>query len=303
MGSRRNVEGIPEVVKMAEIIVPILTPFKENKIDKEILKEHASSLLKAGVDRIFVNGTTGMGPALSREEKETTLRAVMDVTEKVIFQIGGLNMDDVKYLAKLAKDLSVKTVASYAPYYFTGLPKWLIIKYFKEICEIHDEVYLYNYPSAVGKDVDAETVSEIGCIKGVKDTNDSINHSLQYKKIPGMKVFNGADTLVMTAISTGLDGTVSAAANFVPDVLVNIRENVLKADIGSAMRLQFMVDELVSTAKGFGYIPSIYVLTKELMGYDVGEPRPVLFPLNESQSIELLNKTKEIFEKYSWSKK
>ncbi|WP_149528689.1 bifunctional 2-dehydro-3-deoxy-phosphogluconate/2-dehydro-3-deoxy-6-phosphogalactonate aldolase [Sulfuracidifex tepidarius] len=285
---------------MAEIIVPVLTPFNDGKINIELLKEHTSSLLKAGVDRIFVNGTTGMGPALSPGEKETNLKAVLEVTDKVIFQVGSLNMGEVKSLAREGKELGVKTIASYAPYYFTGLPKSLIVRYFKEICGEHDEVYLYNYPSAVGKDVDAETVKEIGCLKGVKDTNDSINHSLQYKRVnPGMKVFNGADTLVMTSIATGLDGTVSAAANFVPEVLVEIRRKVSEGKVGEAMKLQFMVDELVSLAKGYGYIPSIYVLVKGIRGYDVGNPRPPLFPLGDVERKELLDKAIKIMEKYN----
>lgn len=288
---------------MAEIIVPIVTPFKKGEIDAEALKLHASSLLHAGVDRIFVNGTTGMGPALTGKEKERGLRAVMDVTDKLIFQIGSLNMEEVKSLARIAKDMGVKTVASYAPFYFTGLPKSLIVRYFQEICNEHEEVYLYNYPSAVGKDVDAEVVKEIGCLKGVKDTNDSINHSLQYKRVnPGIKVFNGADTLVMTSISTGLDGAVSASANFVPDVLVKIRSHVMEGKVGEAMKLQFMVDELVSIAKEYGYIPSIYVLTKSLMGYDVGEPRPVLFPLDEKQGSELISRARKVMEKYGYTK-
>ncbi|WP_256202649.1 dihydrodipicolinate synthase family protein [Sulfuracidifex tepidarius] len=67
-------EGIPEVMKMAEIIVPVLTPFNDGKINIELLKEHTSSLLKAGVDRIFVNGTTGMALPYLLGKRRPTLR-------------------------------------------------------------------------------------------------------------------------------------------------------------------------------------------------------------------------------------
>ncbi|WP_252896839.1 hypothetical protein [Metallosphaera hakonensis] len=39
-------------------------------MNKEALKQHATNLLNKGVDLIFLNGTTGLGPALSKEEKK-----------------------------------------------------------------------------------------------------------------------------------------------------------------------------------------------------------------------------------------
>lgn len=99
-----------------EVVVPILTPFNpDGTINREALKTHATNLLEKGIDLIFLNGTTGLGPALSKEEKKETLRTLSDVADRVIFQVGELNLNNVLELVKFSSDYGVRAIASYSP--------------------------------------------------------------------------------------------------------------------------------------------------------------------------------------------
>ncbi len=281
------------VSKMAEIVTPIITPFtKDNKIDKERLKAHAENLVRKGIDKLFVNGTTGLGPSLTPEEKLENLKVVYDVTDKVIFQVGSLNIDDAIRLAMLSKDYDIVGIASYAPYYYPRIPEKHLIKYFKTLCEKSPHpVYLYNYPGATGKDIDGRLAKEIGCITGVKDTNDNLIHSLDYKRFnPNMIVYNGSDMLIATAISTGLNGSVTAASNYLPEVTLSIKKLASEKRVDEAIKIQFVLDEVVEISRAFGSLSANYILTKYFQGYDVGYPRPPIFPLTAEEESELIKK-------------
>ena len=281
---------------MAEIIVPILTPFNEKgEIDGEKVKTHVQNLLRKGVDIIFVNGTTGVGPALSKDEKRKMLDYVLDVTNKVIFQVGSLNMKEVLELVNYANERDMIAVASYPPYYFS-IPKDFVVKYFKEICEASKHpVYLYNYPGATGKDVDVNLAKEIGCIKGVKDTNPDFAHTIRYKEL-GIKTYNGLENLAIASLSV-LDGTVVGAGNYMPELFSQLREYIKSGDMRKALDLQLKIDKIDGTTIPYGKISSMYYLVKELQGYDVGVPRPPMYPLEENKVKELIEKVRKIWNK------
>ncbi len=278
---------------MPEIISPIITPFNHNnEIEKDKLKLHAKNLIEKGIDALFVNGTTGLGPSLRKEEKLKNLEIIYDVTNKIIFQVGGMDIEETIELIKASKDYDIIAIASYPLIYYPRIPEEHIIKYFK-ILNDHSPhpLYLYNYPLATGKDVDAKIVQKIGCIKGVKDTNESIAHSLDYKRFnEGIKVYNGSDMLILTSMSTGLDGSVASSTNYLPELAVKIKQYILNNDKEKAIKLQFLLSDIAEYARSLGSLSANYIFTEFFQGYDIGIPRGPIF--------ELENK-KEIFTKLS----
>ncbi len=272
-----------------DIIAPVVTPFRSGKLDLDAFASHIRNIVRKGVDAVFVAGTTGLGPALSVEERKALLEAAASAAKRVIFQAGALNLDDVVALVKYAERFDVEAVASVPPYYFPRLSERQIVRYFKDICSATSlPVYLYNYPTATGKDVDARIAKEIGCLKGVKDTNEDIAHTLAYKRLlPDMRAYNGSDSLVLASFAVGLDGVVASSANYMPEVLVGIREAVRAGDLERARRLQFLINEVLDVARPLGYSSAVYELIKAFQGYDVGEPRPPIYPLEDEDKDKL----------------
>ncbi|EWG06593.1 MAG: dihydrodipicolinate synthetase [Candidatus Aramenus sulfurataquae] len=282
-----------------EVIVPIVTPFtRDNALDKAKLKEHAENLIEKGIDAIFLNGTTGMGPSLSAEEKKEALKTVYDVTDKVIFQLGGLNLDDVLSLLSFSKDFSILGVASYSPYYYPGLPSKWVVKYFKAIVEKSPHpVYVYNYPQATNFDVTPQLIEEIGGVTGIKDTNDDFVHSLRYKRFTNLKVYNGSDYLTLQSL-TFLDGTVTAGGNYMPELLVLQKRLVSQGKVAEALQVQETYYKFLDLARKYGMMASHYVLVKELQGYDVGYPRPPIFPLTQEEVEGITREVRELRKEY-----
>jgi len=283
---------------MPEIISPVITPFdKENKIDKEKLKIHAKNLIDKGIDALFLNGTTGLGPSLSFSEKLENLRAVYDITNKIILQVGSLNMDETLKLVKLSKDYEIIAIASYPPYYYPRIPEKQIIKYFKVLCDhsVHP-VYLYNYPTATGKDIEARIIKNLD-IKGVKDTNENIAHSMEYKRVKEeMKVYNGSDLLVAASLLLGLDGSVASSTNYLPELLVKMKNSIIEGKINEALKLQKILSEIIETSRSFGNLSANYVLCEYFQGYNLGKPRAPIFELEDDEKNALLNNLKKMKE-------
>ncbi|TRM86169.1 2-dehydro-3-deoxyphosphogluconate aldolase, partial [Sulfolobus sp. E3] len=122
-------------------------------------------------------------------------------------------------------------------------------------------------------------------------TNDNLIHSLDYKRFnPNMIVYNGSDMLIATAISTGLNGSVTAASNYLPEVTLTIKKLASEKRIDEAIKIQFVLDEVVEISRAFGSLSANYILTKYFQGYDVGYPRPPIFPLTTEEESELIRK-------------
>jgi 2-dehydro-3-deoxy-phosphogluconate/2-dehydro-3-deoxy-6-phosphogalactonate aldolase len=274
-----------------EIVSPILTPFNRwGEIDKEKLKEHARELIRAGIDKIFLNGTTGLGPSLTTKEKIENLKVVYDVTDKIIVQLGGLDLKEVLEAVKTTKDFNIVGIASYSPYYYPRIPEKHLIKYFKTLCETSPHpVYLYNIPIATGKDINAKLANEIGCLRGVKDTTENISHSMEYKVYNNMIVYNGSNSLVMISLSL-LDGSVASGTNFLPEIYLAIRNLIKNGKFKEAWNLQLIINEIMDIAREYGNLSAFYPLVKYFRGYEIGYPRPPIFPLEEFEIKELYEK-------------
>jgi 2-dehydro-3-deoxy-phosphogluconate/2-dehydro-3-deoxy-6-phosphogalactonate aldolase len=284
---------------MQKIIVPVITPFDTSgKVDTEKLKKHVSNLLEKGVDAIFLAGTTGLGPMLSFREKKEMLDALCGVTQKIIFQIGELNLENVLTLAKEAKDYSIIGVASYPPYYFPNLPEKWVLSYYEKIYAAYEHpIYVYNYPLATGFNVTPSVLKQLGenVVKGIKNTMNDLAQSLEYKYLlPKLEVYTGSDTLIVSSFASALDGVVSGAGNYVPHLLVKIRELLKEHKTQDALKVQSLVTKLTQLSKKYGSLSANYVLTEELMGYDVGVPREPIFSLDEQQRFSLKSEIREL---------
>ncbi len=279
-------------------IVPILTPFRGNEIDGEKFKDHCLKLLRDGIDMIFVAGTNGMGPALSFQEKKMLAEYCSDIPDRVIFQVGSLNLEESIELARIARSMNFYAVAALPPFYFGGIPEEWIIRYYTQISEVM-ETFIYNYPKFTGYDINADLARKIkkkgGNILGVKDTVSDIDHMMRYKYlIDDFMVFSGPSNYILHAAVNGLDGAVAAAGNYATEMFVQILDDT--ARYGRAN--QIIIDEIFDAASRYGQWASNYSLVRILRGYDAGDPRPPFYPLDDHTEEKLRSEVRSIMQKY-----
>ena len=74
------------------VLLPIITPFDEKvRVDEQIMRALVDFHIKAGVQGLFVLGSTGQGPAMTIEERKQAAAIALDQARSrvpVIIHIG-----------------------------------------------------------------------------------------------------------------------------------------------------------------------------------------------------------------------
>ncbi len=284
-----------------ESIVPIITPFTENKVDKVLAVQHGEDILKGGIKYVFLAGSTGLGPSLVESEKLVLLDAFAHVPDNVILQCGSLNLEESINLARNAKKYKIHAVAALPPYYFTGMKREWIIKYYTKISAEYQTI-IYNYPDTTGYNITYDMVNDIkkagGNVIGIKETTFNMNDILNTKMyVPNFSVYTGPDQYILSAYRLRLDGYVSGAGNYGYKIIKKIEENY---DNNDGDRYQFLLNELSALSRKYGTMSSIYDMVEIMTGIKSGSPREPFFKLAPEEKGALEKEMNEVFKKYNF---
>lgn len=274
---------------MAQIVAPLVTPFVGGRVSTQKLERHARVLLSNRVDVIWLCGSTGLGPSLSADERQAMVQALSFAADRLILQVGSLNLAESLELAALAKRLGVRFISAYPPFYYPRIPEAWVVRYYTQLSRVHPLI-VYNYPAATGFDVTPSIIKQVikagGDVQGIKDTVNDINHMLTYKMELGEEfvVYSGAGTNMLAAVRMDLDGVLSGIVNYAPELVAKLVDNAASR-LGFEAQLE--ANALSSLAKKYGQWSANYSLVRLIKGYDVGEPRPPVYPLTQREERQL----------------
>jgi 2-dehydro-3-deoxy-phosphogluconate/2-dehydro-3-deoxy-6-phosphogalactonate aldolase len=276
-------------VSVAQIVAPLVTPFVGGRVSTQKLERHARVLLSNRVDVIWLCGSTGLGPSLSADERQAMVQALSFAADRLILQVGSLNLAESLELAALAKRLGVRFISAYPPFYYPRIPEAWVVRYYTQLSRVHPLI-VYNYPAATGFDVTPSIIKQVikagGDVQGIKDTVNDISHMLTYKMELGEEfvVYSGAGTNMLAAVRMDLDGVLSGIVNYAPELVAKLVDNAASR-LGFEAQLE--ANALSSLAKKYGQWSANYSLVRLIKGYDVGEPRPPVYPLTQREERQL----------------
>lgn len=288
-------------MKQLESIIPLITPFTNNRVDKQLAVDHGNDVLRGGMKYLFLAGTTGVGPSLSTQEKLDLLDAFSNIPDSIMLQVGSLNLEDSVDMARTAKKKKIHAVAALPPYYFTGLKREWLVKYYVKISSEYPTI-IYNYPDTTGYNITYDIVNDIkkegGNVIGIKETTFNMNDILNTKMyVDDFKVYTGPDQYILSAFRLNLDGYVSGAGNYGYKIIKNIEENY---DNENGDKYQFLLNELSDLSRKYGTISSIYNMVGIMTGINAGCPREPFFKISESDSLQLKSEMDLLFKKYNY---
>ena len=220
-------------VKPTGIIPPLVTPLNSDEsLDLPRLKSHIDFLLAAGVDAIFVLGTTGEFYALDEPEKQAvTATAVAHCRGRapVYVGTGAETTREVVRLTKMAEKEGADGVSVITPYFIRPTQAELA-DHFRRVAEsTRLPVVLYSNPGpCAGLAIEVETVvrlAEVPNIVGIKDSSGDLANTIELIKATNPETFavlNGRDTLILAALQFGAAGAIPATCNVAADLCVGI---------------------------------------------------------------------------------
>ncbi len=252
------------------VIPPMVTPLRNaNELDLPGLERLVSHIIGGGVHGLFILGTTGEGPVLSRHlQRELIRQACRAVSGRVPVLVGITDtaFEESVSLAETAAEQGASAVVVAPPPYFRlGQPE--LLEYVAHLAaRLPLPMMLYNIPSCTKTVFEPDTVRQAAGIPGVVGLKDSSGDMDYFRTVmtrlgaqPGFSLLIGDEKRLGEAVLTGARGGVPGGANLCPDLYVAIFEAACRRDHEALARLQRRLLELHSRLYEIGKHPSSFL--------------------------------------------
>lgn len=275
-------------------ITALITPFRDDKLDRDGLRANIRFQIAAGISGILVCGSTGEAPNLTESEWEEVVEIARDETQGKTPLIAGAGTNStyksVKQI-KRAEELGADAVLVVTPYYNKPTQEGLY-RHFRACAEATQlPVIVYNIPPRSVVNILPATVERLArdCanVVAVKEASGSLDQASEIVVRCGERItlLSGDDSLTLPILSIGGKGVISVVSNIVPQDVEEMVRSYLAGRVEVARRMHL---------KMFPLIKALFVETNPIpvkaamnfLGMAGGIPRLPLCPLSkENESI------------------
>ena len=231
------------------IIPALITPLDEHGEPDEVsIQRLIDFQVDAGVNGVFVLGSTGEGPLLTSGRKLRVIRATVDAVRgrvPVLAAISHSSPAESVAFGHLAHEAGANALVTTAPFYFLHSQAELLT-YFRFLKrELDLPIATYDVPSAVKVKLSTQTVrtlAEEGLVIGIKDSSGDLagfrEAVLATQHVPDFRLLTGSEHHVDAALQVGGHGGVLGLASVIPGVYVDILRAATEGDWPRAAELQ-----------------------------------------------------------------
>jgi len=275
------------------ICTPICSVFSANggRIDEVAQKKHLDRLISAGVQVIAVCGGTGEFSFLTREER-------LMLTEMVAKHLGGraklivhvsavMTQETIEY-AKHAEDQGADCLLVLPPYFEGPTLDGCYEHYEKVAQSVSTDLMAYNIPVHSGIDVTPEFAQKLMKIDNINYLKDSTGDFIRIQQLvkAGVKVFNGADPLMLYGLMADSVGCFWGSSNAIPELAVKLYALCEEQQWEKAKVLWNKIYAVNDFVWHNPFNPSVKALAN-LLGHDLRECRRPVQPLTDAEAYEL----------------
>lgn len=280
---------------MIEGVLPaLITPFtKDNRVDKDGIRQNIEFLIDGGVSGVVPCGTTGEAATLSIQEHEKVIEYVVEYSSvPVVAGTGSNNTAEALELTKFAQDAGADAALLITPYYNKPNDSGML-KHFMTIAKDVDiPIIIYNVPSRTGINLKPELtakLAKVSNIVGIKEASgslDQITRIIELTKDEDFAVLSGDDGLTLPILSIGGTGVISVVANVAPKLVVSMVEAFRNGDSERARELHMTLAPLIR-AMFLETNPVPVKKAVELIGLPAGDLRLPLAHISQDNEKKL----------------
>src|SRR6185503_9795323 len=249
------------------VLLPIITPFDEKvRVDEQVMRELVDFHIKAGVQGLFVLGSTGQGPAMTIEERKQAAAIALDQAKSrvpVLIHVGTADAGSAVELAEHAAVHKAEAVAIVPPYYYSDHTEYEIIAHYKAVHKaVPLPIYIYENPKYSGISIPPgfalRMKEQVPALKGIKVAYGQ-GALLEYVRLlPDVSVFIGNADL-FGLVLFGVACLINPLTSFVPEICVELFTALDKQDYPRAVLAQKKVDAAVrivaARLRKYGRVP------------------------------------------------
>ena len=297
--------------KYGKILVPMVTPFKEDQnVDYEAAVDIAEKLIDDNkADTIILSGTTGEFFTMSFEERVKLFQVIKDAVGNKIPLMAGVGCAstiETVALAKKAQELGFEIMMVVSPYYTKPTQKELY-NHFKKVAEsVNIQMMLYNIPIFTGVNINPETVAKLSEIENIiaikeeaelnpKQMTEFINITPE-----DFIIYCGDDPMILEAFAQGgakrIGGIISGASHIIGVQLRNMINMFLNGKVEEAAKIQQKYLPLFRAMGQNGRTNPCSLLKEamKMLGYHAGISRLPLTPGTEEEIAEIKRVMKQV---------
>ncbi|AKS30666.1 dihydrodipicolinate synthase family protein [Mycolicibacterium goodii] len=230
--------------QLTGIIPPLTTPLTpEADVDTASLERLCAFLLDAGVDGLFVCGSSGEVALLSDAQRAKVIEvAAATASGRVPVLAGVIDTGTARVAghARAAVKAGADAVVATPPFYVAPHTDE-VIRHYRLIADAVDApVVAYDIPSATHSPLSRVVVEQLARDKTVvalKDSSGNLDGFRSYLSATadtGLRVFTGSETMTDVALHLGAHGAVPGLANVDPHGYVRIRQAAAAGDWATA---------------------------------------------------------------------
>ncbi len=279
---------------IAGIFPALVTPLKpDGSIHLAALEKLLDRVYSAGVDGVYVCGSTGEGMLLPEAVRRLATEAVTRNSppgKQVIVHIGAPALEISERLAKHAESCHAAAISCIrAP----GITHQETLAWYRLLASSTSlPFFAYYFPAVAGEPLNVDQLTEICRIPGVcgiKYTDYDL-YTLSLLARAGYPIFNGRDEVLAAGLFMGACGGIGSIYNLVPKWFVELHRQAVAGRWIEARATQDRINDLIRVLLRFPFPAFIkQVLTWE--GIECGSvvaPNAALSPAQKSALRESL---------------
>lgn len=232
-------------MKIEGVLVPLITPFKDGKIDLRSYEKMINHYIKQGVNGIIPLATTGESPTILSEEYEEVLAKTVEYNNNrvsIYVGLGGNNTSELVKKLKVVERYDIDGILSVAPYYSRPNQRGLY-EHFRAVSESTDlDIVIYNIPYRTGTNIENETLHRLAEFKniiGLKDCCGDIKQTTELLINPpkDFSILTGEDAFFYTTLILGGNGGILGSAHLRTKEFIQIYDLIKENNHQDALKV------------------------------------------------------------------
>ena len=265
----------------------IITPFDDHQeLDLEAHRHNVSLLGGLGYEGFVLAGSTGEGPLLEPGERRQLASASRESAGDA-FLLCGINAETNRVAGRQiaeAAEGGADAALVLTPTTLSRNRTNFVTAFFREVADVSPlPVFLYSVPIVTAYSLPLDAIWELAQhpnVVGMKDSSgDAIRLQRMLAELPAdFALYNGAAPAVTLTLAAGAHGAILAAANYVPNLSLEVVAAALASPPGD-MDLQHRLTAANDGVARYG-IPGVKAAA-EMAGLRAGRARAPLLPATE----------------------
>lgn len=172
-------------------------------------------------------GTNGEGPSLTAPEKRDMLEHSVRTRGElqIVIGIATPSLEEARWLTRRGGDSQATAALVMPPAYFRNVPIVAIRDWFLQLFDSTPiPILVYNFPKMTGFSLDGELLNQLQDhprFAGAKDSSGEPKNLHEFRQAVKVshKLYVGDERLLIDALRSGWNGSISGVANVLPDYL------------------------------------------------------------------------------------